>query len=369
MVCDAIPGAARESAWNTITSWPDHQPTALRSLDAMAAELGIAALHYKDESTRFGLESFKALGGAYAVQLVLQSAISDVVGKAITLEDVAEVRYPEAARSVTVVTATDGNHGRSVAWGAKRFGCECNIYMHEHVSRGRQEAVELHGARVQRVKGNYDDSVHAADADARSNGWRVVSDTSWPGYEEIPRTVMAGYTVMSTEAMNQWPHEEPPTHIFLQGGCGGMAAAVVVDVWCRYGAAKPRMVVVEPVTAACLYESAVANEQRRVDITVETVMAGLSCGEVSMIAWPVLVEAVEDFLTITDEPVGPLMQRLARDESIVAGESAVAGLAGLFEAQQRPNGSVELGLDEDSRVLVFGTEGATDPEVYRSFVT
>ncbi|MCH2162222.1 MAG: diaminopropionate ammonia-lyase, partial [Phycisphaerales bacterium] len=311
------------------------------------------------------LESFKALGGAYAVQKVLEQEIAREVGPSVSLDAVAQAKYPEHAAQVTVVTATDGNHGRSVAWGARRFGCGCVVYMHEEVSRGRQEAVEVLGARVQRVKGNYDDSVLAAAEDARANGWLVVSDTSWPGYVDVPRDVMAGYTVMSSEAMDQWPHDAPPTHVFIQGGCGGLAGAVCADMWNRYGSDKPRFIVVEPEPAACLYDSAVAGERRMVDIQVESVMAGLSCGEASLIAWPILQLAVEDFVTISDEPVGPLMRQLAREESIVAGESAVAGLAVLKGACGSAEASKQLELSSESRVMVLGTEGATDPAVYQ----
>ncbi|MDE0890385.1 MAG: diaminopropionate ammonia-lyase [Phycisphaerales bacterium] len=365
---EVIPVSARRQARAVIGGWSGYRPTELRSLEAIADELGLGAVFYKDEQSRFELSSFKALGGAYAVQLVLRDAMARSMGREIALEEIEDGHHPEVASAITVVTATDGNHGRSVAWGAERFGCKCVIYMHEDVSRGRVEAVEAFGATVRRVEGNYDDSVRAAAAAADEHGWLVVSDTSWPGYLEIPRHVMAGYTVMSGEAMEQWPLDAPPTHVFLQGGCGGMAAAVCVDLWSRYGVDRPRVVIVEPEPAACLFESAAAGELRMVNITTETVMAGLSCGEVSLIAWPILQAAVEDFLTITDQPVGPLMRRLAVEESIVAGESAVAGLAGLMAAAGDRDLARGLGLSSESRVLLFGTEGATDPEVYRRLI-
>ncbi|MCH2149842.1 MAG: diaminopropionate ammonia-lyase, partial [Phycisphaerales bacterium] len=340
----------------------------LHSLRSLALELGVEALYYKDESERFELSSFKALGGAYAVQVMLQELIGRAIGRAVTMEDIASMRYPKEAGRLTVVAATDGNHGRSVAWGAQRFGCACVIYMHEQVSDGRQAAVEAFGGRVCRVQGNYDDSVRAAAADAQAHGWHVVSDTSWPGYMDIPRDVMAGYTVMTAEAMEQWPLEQAPTHVFIQGGCGGLAGAVCLDMWCNYGVDVPTFVIVEPEPAACMYESALAGELRVVDITTESLMAGLSCGEVSLLAWPVVKAAVSDFLTITDDPIGPLMRRLAQEESIVAGESAVAGLAGLAGASADADLRNRLRLSPVSRVLVFGTEGATDPAVYQQLV-
>ena len=365
-VSNVLPESCRHQARETISGWPGYAPTPLRSLQALASELGVSALQYKDESGRFDLASFKALGGAYAVQSEICKVIREASGLDIEIDQVH--RHHEYAESVMVVTATDGNHGRSVAWGADRCGCQCVVYMHEHVSMGRQEAVEALGARVQRVKGNYDDSVHRAEEDAKANGWLMVSDTSWPGYLDVPRTVMAGYTVMSGEALDQWPLTGPPTHVFIQGGCGGLAGAVCLDMWSRLGPSKPRFIVVEPDPAACLHDSACAGRIRRVDIQVESLMAGLSCGEVSLIAWPILEEAVADFITITDDPVGPLMRRLAREESIVAGESAVAGLAGLTESIRDQDLADRLGLSEHSRILVFGTEGATDPVIYDELV-
>ena len=207
----------------------------MRSLETIADELGLGGVFYKDEQSRFELSSFKALGGAYAVQLVLRDAMARLICREIAMKAIEDGHHLEVASAITVVTATDGNHGRSVIWGAERFGCKCVIYMHEDVSRGRVEAVEAFGATVRRGEGNYDDSVRAAAAVADEQGWLVVSDTSWPGYLEIPRHVMAGYTVMSGEAMEQWPLDAPPTHVFLQAGCGLMAAAADSDVARRLG--------------------------------------------------------------------------------------------------------------------------------------
>ena len=360
-------------ARDTISQWAGHQPTALHSLTGLAGEIGVGSLYYKDESTRFGLGSFKALGGAYAVQHVLRQALDAEMSDAeISLDDINTQRFAERINNITVVTATDGNHGRSVAWGAQRFGCQCMIYMHENVSPGRQEAVEAFGAKVVRVPGNYDDSVRQADHDAKANGWHIVSDTSYPGYMEIPRDVMAGYTLMTTEAMDQLPEGVVPTHVFIQGGCGGLAGAVGADLWHRYGNKMPHLTVVEPMPAACLYESARAGEPQLVNIVDESLMAGLSCGEVSLLGWQILKPGARHFMTISDAPVAPLMQLLAvgvsGDSPIVAGESAIAGLAGLIGAMQSERLAREMNLDAQSRVLVFGTEGATDPEVFEALV-
>ena len=313
------------------------------------------------------------MGGAYAVQHVLRQALNvDVADTNVSLDDINTQRFADKVKNITVVTATDGNHGRSVAWGAQRFGCQCMIYMHENVSQGRQEAVEAFGAKVVRVAGNYDDSVRQADHDAKTNGWHIVSDTSYPGYMEIPRDVMAGYTLMTTEAMDQLPEGVVPTHVFIQGGCGGLAGAVGADLWHRYGDKMPHLTVVEPVPAACLYESARAGEPQLVDIVDESLMAGLSCGEVSLLGWQILKSGAQHFLTISDAPVAPLMKLLAAgssgDSAIVAGESAIAGLAGLIGAMRNEPLAREMNLNQSSRVLVFGTEGATDPEVFEALV-
>ena len=363
-----LPEAARARAAEAIGRWDGHRRTPLVSLSELAAELGVDSIHYKDEASRFEPGSFKSLGGAYAVQAVLAEELGRHLESPVTLEDVRLRRHPSLAREVTVATATDGNHGRSVAWGAARFGCRCVVYMHEQVSQGRQEAVEAHGARVVRVKGNYDDSVRAVAAAASSEGWFVVSDTAWDGYEDVPRSVMSGYAVMSSEACEQWPEASPPTHVFLQGGVGGMAAAVGIDCWCRFGADRPRFVVVEPEPAACLLESVAAGRRTEVDVRVESLMAGLSCGEVSTLAWPVVDQGVDDLLSIDDGSIGPLMERLDRESSITAGESAVAGLAGLVGAMKTPRLADRLGLSSGSRVLAFGTEGATDPAIHRRLI-
>jgi diaminopropionate ammonia-lyase len=367
----ALDPEACRHARETIRRWPGHAPTPLRDLPVLAGELGIAQLLYKDEAPRFGLGSFKALGGAYAVSRVLSDVLSARLGREIPDEEVASGALADLARDITIATATDGNHGRSVAWGAQTFGARCKIYMHAAVSQGRADAVEAYGAEVVWVDGNYDESVRAAAADARANGWHIVSDTSYRGYMDVPRHVMAGYTLMTGEVIDVLDGSEPPTHVFIQGGVGGLAAAVFGHFWQHYGAARPRFVVVEPDRAPCLLESARAGRPTSVAITEETVMAGLSCGDPSLLAWDILADCADDFLAIPDTAIGPLMKRLADETAggpIVAGESAVAGLAGLIAARRDSELSAALALDAHSRVLVIGTEGATDPEIYEKLV-
>jgi diaminopropionate ammonia-lyase len=342
-------GFRRASA--EITAWPGYAPTPLRELPAQ----GFASLHYKDEAERFGLGSFKALGGAYAVQKLVVGELARAGIRATG----AEVFSGQHQPNVTVTCATDGNHGRSVAWGARQCQAACVIFVHEHVSQGRRDAIAAYGAEVREVAGNYDDSVRAASAAAEAHGWHVISDTSWPGYTEPPRDVMQGYRLMAEEALAAMP--EPPTHVFVQGGVGGVAAAVSVQLRARRIPAK--LIVVEPDEAACLLLSAEAGEIRVVEGDLPTLMAGLACGEPSLLAWQELERAAHAFMAVPDAAAVEAMRALA-PLGIVAGESAVAGLVGAILAGR--DGA--MGLGPESRVLVFGTEGATDPELYAKLV-
>lgn len=366
-----LPPEAFREAVAEITQWPGYAPTPLWRLGGLAAELGLRDIVYKDEGPRFGLGSFKALGGAYAALKVLRAEIERLrvsSGKPaeVTLEDVRDGRFAAEAAQITLVSATDGNHGRSLAWGCRRFGARCRIYIHAEVSEGRAAAIREQGATVVRIDGDYDASVRLLRRDAEANGWLIVSDTSWEGYSQPPRDVMAGYGVMIKEVTDRL--ERAPTHVFLQGGVGGMAAAVCAGLRQHWGDASPRVVVVEPDRAACLFESARAGEATSVPIREETVMAGLSCGEPSSLAWSILQEEAQDFLTIPDEVVAPAMQLLARplgtDPTIAAGESAVAGLAAAIIAARRPDLRQALVLDDHSVVLFFGSEGITDPAIH-----
>jgi diaminopropionate ammonia-lyase len=366
-------GRRFSAARDEITRWPGYAVTPLFILRGLAATTGIGTIYYKDESTRFGLGSFKALGGAYAVLRLLTGEIERRSGaRAVKTSDLFAGKYRSVTGDITVTCATDGNHGRSVAWGASLFGCRCVIYVHETVSDQRIAAIAAYGAEVRRNPGNYDDAVRLAAANAANNGWFVVSDTSYEGYTDVPQNVMQGYALMIDEALQQLPAGEFPTHVFVQGGVGGLAASVCCHLWERLGARRPRLIVVEPVNAACLYESARHGFITPVHGGLETIMAGLACGEPSLIAWRTLHAGADDFMTIEDEPAAECMRILAAgvgdDAPIVAGESAVAGLAGLLLALQHHDARVKLDLGSLSRVLVFGTEGDTDPQLYMQIV-
>lgn len=349
-----------------ITQWDGYAPTPLVSLSVLATKIDVAEVLYKDEGPRFGLGSFKALGGSYAALRVLQRQIAAKLGQEVTLEEIRTGKVAALAAQITLVSATDGNHGRSLAWGCQRFGAPCRIYIHAEVSEGRAEAMRDLGAEVIRINGDYDASVVLAKKEAEENGWFVVSDTSWEGYSEPPRDVMAGYGVMTSEICESL--EAPPTHVFLQGGVGGLAAGVVAGLRQNWGKQGPRVVIVEPDLAACLFESGRSGVATTFAVQTETLMAGLSCGEPSGMAWEILAEEAADFLTIPDSLVAPCVRLLARpfagDTAIEAGESAIAGLAALIAARQDAALSAKLGLDAQSRVLLIGSEGVTDPAIF-----
>ncbi|HEY4252140.1 MAG TPA: diaminopropionate ammonia-lyase [Roseomonas sp.] len=362
-----LPDSGFRRARQEITGWPGYAPTPLLDLADIATAARVASVHWKDEGPRFGLGSFKALGGAYAVQQLL---VSELAKRGVEANaDAAaliEGKYKDATRAITVTCATDGNHGRSVAWGAERFGARCVIFVHPGVTAARRAAIARYGAEVREVPGNYDDSVRAAQKEAEKQGWFVVSDTSYPGYTEVPRDVMQGYRLMADEAADQIP--KPPTHVFIQGGVGGVAAAVAAQMRARFGEGV-KIILVEPEDAACLMASAEAGTPTVVTGALETIMAGLACGEPSLLAWQELERSAYAFMAIPDAVVAPCMRLLAaREPRIVAGESGVAGLAGLLLAGPEPFARAVLALDADSRVLLFGTEGATDPALYASIV-
>lgn len=348
----------------------NHRVTPLHALPALARELGVGAVHVKDEGQRLGLGSFKALGGAYAVIRLLLEEAGRQLGRPV---DIAELHSPEVrqiAAGMTFACATDGNHGRSVAQGAQLVGARSVIFVHAGVSAGRVAAIARFGARMVRVEGSYDESVAESARVSEREGWTIVSDTSWPGYERIPGLVMQGYTALLREALAQLP--EPPSHVFVQAGVGGIAAALAGHLAVLFGARRPRFVVVDPARAACIFETAKAGHPVAVPHGEPTVMAMLECNEPSLVAWRILSRVADGFMTVEDEEAVAVMNRLARpsggDPAIVAGESGGAGLAGAIQAAGDPAIRQQLGLDASSRIFVVNTEGATDPERYAELV-
>lgn len=361
---------AADAVERFLTHRPNHRATPLRALPSLAADLGVGAIYLKDEGYRLGLGSFKALGGAYAVIRLVLEAAERKLGRPL---GIADLRTPDVAKISSAMTfgcATDGNHGRSVAQGAQLVGARSVIFVHGGVSDARVEAIARYGAEMVRVAGTYDDSVAEAARVCEAKGWTVVSDTSWPGYERIPGLVMQGYTAIMREALERLP--EPPTHVFVQAGVGGIAAATAAYLADRFGEARPTFVVVDPARAACIFETARTGHPVKLQHGEPTVMAMLECYEPSLLAWRILSRTADAFMTVEDEDAVEVMNRLARplghDPVVVAGESGAAGMAGLFRAARDPEMRAAIGLDRNSRVLLIVTEGATDPDRYRELV-
>lgn len=364
-----------EAAGREIAGWPGYRATPLHSLPALAGKAGVGRVWYKDEASRFGLGSFKALGGAYALYRVLARRVREERGRLPSSRELMEGCHADLVRDVTATCASEGNHGRSVAWGAQMFGCRCVIYLPEEVSPRRERAIRSHGAEVVRVAGGYDRAVRQADETAREEGREVISDTGYPGYREVPLDVMAGYTLLVREALDQagWEQGEPLpfTHAFVPAGVGGLAAAVCAALWQAAGGKRPEVAVVEALGAEALLRSAAAGERVTLDGPFGTWMGGLACGTPSLAAWPFVRRAARAFVAVSDRREAQAMRRLAEgageDPPLVAGESGAAGVAGLLAARESALGAA-LGLGPESRVLVVGTEGATDPDAYRQIV-
>jgi len=359
-------------AWLSLWDLLNPEATPLWELPGAATQLGLARLDVKDESFRSPLGSFKALGAPIALMRLIMRLwpAHDVDPKALI-----EGRYGEMVTNLTVISATDGNHGKALAAAARSIGCNCLIVLHANVSVEREKSIAAYGARIIRIAGNYDESVEHAAQLAKTNGWHVVSDTSYEGYEAIPRDVMQGYGTIAAEIIEQsGASSDAPayTHVFLQGGVGGLAAGVASYLWERYGARRPRFVVVEPRQADCLYQSAIAGHAAKATGSIDSVMAGLACGETSPLAWKILEQCVDDFMLIEDidaiEAMRSLAQGAGDDVPIVSGESGAAGLAGVAKLMRDPGVARAAGLDASSRVLVISTEGATAPGVYAELV-
>ena len=362
---------ALELPWDEARGWPGYSRTPLYDLPALAEELDVAQVLLKDESERFGLGSFKAIGGAYGVSRAVQS---ELLRRGIEADgaELRSGRYQEETKDIVLTCATDGNHGRAVAWAARTIGCPCVVYVPRIVSMERRLAIEREGATVIRVAGTYDEAVRDVGAAAAKHGRLVVSDQSFPGYEAIPRDIMQGYAIVAAESMEAIVNQPPPTHVFVQAGVGGFAAAICGYLWERFGVRRPRFICVEPSTADCLYRSAVAGRLVTVPGDLDTVMGCLSCGEASTLGWIILGDGTTAFLTIEDDRAIAAMKALAcggdGQPEVVLGESGVAGLAGLMAVANDELAREQISLDRSSRILLFGTEGANDPKRYQELV-
>ena len=355
-------------------SFPMYAPTPLAQLPATAAALGLRNIYVKDESYRFGLNAFMVLGGSFAMGNYLAGRL----GKQICDASYTLLKSPEtkeALGDLTFVTATDGNHGRGVAWSANQFGFSSVVYMPKGSAEERLRNIRAEGADAAIMDMNYDEAVRLANRQAKEKGWIMVQDTAWEGYEDIPTWIMQGYTTMGLEAREQLP--EKPTHIFLQAGVGSMAGAIAGLFASLYGEDRPIVTIVEPTKADCLYRTAEADDGQRHFVTgdMDTIMAGLACGEPCTIAWKVLADYADHFLACPDYVAAKGMRILGnpagKDDRVISGESGASAFGCVAEIMTNPALShlkEALQLNGDSRVLFFSTEGDTDKENYRKIV-
>ena len=337
-----------DDAYNSISKWEGYAPTPLISLNKLSKELSLKNIFYKDEDKRFDLKSFKALGGAYAVEKVTKGN-----------------------KDIVVATATAGNHGRSVSWGARRLGLKCKIFISEFVSEARGQAMADLGADVIKVKGNYEKSLIECIKQSTENNWQIVQDVAWKDYMLVPKYTMAGYSVMMREIIDQINNEKI-THIILQAGVGGMAGAMVAGI-ARYLDNVPTTIVVEPDSAACVLESIRTGKIEKIDIKRESLMGGMSCGEVSLVPWEILKHSVKHCISLPDDDIGKTMKLLGNssfsDQQIIAGENSAPGVIGLIASCEDQNIKEKLELDQNSNVLIIGCEGDTDKEMYQKLIS
>ena len=334
-------------AYKTISGWRGYEPTPLISLHKLSRKLKLNNIFYKDESKRFHLKSFKALGGAYAVEKA-------------TIDN----------KNLTVTTATAGNHGRSVAWGAQRLGLNCKIFISEYVSEARANSMRNLDAEVIRVNGNYEKSLEECVTQANKNGWEIIQDVAWENYETVPKLTMAGYSVMIKEISNQT--NQYITHVFLQAGVGGMASGAIAGI-AKYFKRIPKIIIVEPENADCVLKSIDKGSLQKVDIKKESIMGGMSCGEVSLVPWKILKDSVDVCTSISDENVdltiSMLKNKILSDEEIVGGECSTPGIISLIACSEDYEIKKNLGLEESSNILVIGCEGDADENLYNKLLS
>ena len=336
-----------DAAYKKISSWKGYSKTPLLKLNKLKKELLLKNIFYKDESKRFHLKSFKALGGAYAVE-----------------------KISKGKKNIIISSATAGNHGRSVAWGAQRLGLECRIFVSQFVSETRVKEIEKFGAIVTRVKGDYESSLKECIKQTKKNNWHIVQDVSTKDYKYIPKLTMAGYSIMIKEISKQT--NQYITHVFLQAGVGGMAAGAVAGI-ARYFKRIPKIIVVEPKEAACVLKSIEAKKMKKIKIKKESIMGGMSCNEMSLIPWNILNKATNHCITIDDTKVSSTVAMLAKaklsNKKIVGGECATPGIISLIAACNDKKIKNLLKLNEQSNVLVMGCEGDADATLYNKLLS
>jgi diaminopropionate ammonia-lyase len=343
---------------NMLKACPKHVPTPLHALTGLSARLGLDEIRVKDESQRFGFGAFKALGGVLAVFTELSRGVRETQGIDASFAELMDGRHRQVTARYTFTTASSGNHGRSVAAGARLLGSRCVIFLPRFTSADKEAAIRARGAEVIRVAGDYDEAVAECRRQAKANRWTIISDTSWEGYESIPKSVMRGYGVLAHEVLEQW--RKGPTHVFVQAGVGGLAAAVIGYLWASLPR-RPTFVVVEPASADCWLQSNLAGRPALASGDADTAMGGLACREISPVTWPVVGLGADWFMTIEENEVPPARRLFAHspdgDPVIASGPSGCAGLAALVRACGDPAACDALKLDSHARVLLINSEG------------
>ena len=369
------PPDARESAaaaFAEIRSWPEYRPSPLIALPGWAERTGVGQVWCKHEGLRFAVDSFKPLGPPYAMLAVLLGEASRRLGRAVTSAELASGALAHVTADITVSAASSGNHGRALAWGARKFGCRSVVYMAEHVSEGRARAIAGFGAEIVRVPGPYENAVRQAATDVTEKGWFVISGVKLRDYPSVPADILVGYSLLAAELVGQFGPAEQATHVFVCGGGGRLAAAVVGYLHRTLGAAAPKVVVVEAIESDCLRQSAIAGRPARASGSGHSVLDGLVVEEPSAVAWPILQVGAAGFLCVPDDAAVDALLLAADgpggDPPLVIGDTGIGGFAGLLVAASDPALRATLGLDATSRVVVIASEGATDPEVYRALV-
>ncbi len=354
---------------------PDYRMTPLVALPNLAQLLGLGGIYVKNEAERLNMNSFKVMGGSYAIYRLVRKLLGRE-GEDLSFDYLVSKECHDKLGNVVFCSATDGNHGRGLAWACQKLNHPCKIYVHSETSQPRIDAIRRFGAEVTVVDGNYDDAVRQAAKDAQENGWYVVSDTSWPGYEEIPSWIMQGYTSILLETQEQLSGLGlvKPTHVFLQAGVGAMAASVVGFYSALFPNDPPLFVIVEPDKAACVYASIAAGDGKchSVKGDLNTIMAGLACGDPSPVAFDILKDNADVFIKVPDNVAARGMRILGvplhGDPMIVSGESGAVPLGTLFALctdEIDPELKRVLHLDQNAQVLMINTEGNTDPIEFR----
>ncbi|MGC5325077.1 diaminopropionate ammonia-lyase [Brevibacillus sp. SYSU BS000544] len=359
-------------------SFIEYQVTPLHSLKALSRKLNVQNIWIKDESYRFGLNAFKVLGGSYAVGKYLAKKLGIDISE-LSFEILKSREMKERLGSITFVTATDGNHGRGIAWAANQLGQKSVVFMPKGSSEIRLNNIKNEGAKASITELNYDDTVRLAKQYADENNGVFIQDSSWVGYEEIPTWIMQGYCTLIDETFEQINLEgdEWPTHVFLQAGVGSFAASVLGYFVTRFGKNRPITIIVEPNEAACIYKSVAINDGKPHAVTgfMPTIMAGLACGEPSTVAWGLLRDYADMYISCPDYVSAKAMRMLGNplpgDPRVISGESGAVGLGVLSlirEEQALHPIASQLQINKDSRILLISTEGDTDPEGYRNIV-